>query len=87
MTATYSMIRSSHWKLVVHRMPQMQMKVMSASQKAAATAAVPTEAAVESEIQPHSLNSCRVYWPATMGADTQNSTEVATWTHPLNQPA
>ncbi len=86
MTATYSMISRTHWKLVVHRIPQMQMKVIRASQKAAATAAVPTLLAVVLEIQPHSLNSWRVYWPATMGADTQNRTEVATWTQPLNQP-
>ena len=52
MTATYSMISRTHWKLVVQRIPQMQMKVMRASQKPAATAAVPTELAVEAEIHP-----------------------------------
>ena len=87
MTATYSMISRTHWKLVVQRMPQMQMKVMIASQTPAATAAgSPTLLAVAWEIQPHSLNSCSVYWPATIGAEMQNRTLVATWTQPLNQP-
>ena len=74
MTAAYSMISRTHWKLVVQRMPQMQMKVMMASQMPATTAAVPTELAVEAEIQLHWLNSCRVYWPARIGAEMQNST-------------
>src|SRR5664280_102380 len=86
MTATYSMMSNTHWKLVVQRIPQMQMKVMMASQMPATTAAVPTDPAVESEIQPHPLRSCSVYWPATMGAEMQNRMLVATWTHPLNQP-
>ncbi len=37
-TATYSMIRRTHWKLVVQRMPQMQMNVMSISQRPATMA-------------------------------------------------
>ena len=78
MTATYSTMSRTHWKLVVHRMPQMQMNVMMASQMPATTAAVPTEWAVDDEIQFHWLSSCRVYWPARIGADTQNSTDSAT---------
>ena len=61
MTATYSMISSTHWKLVVQRMPQMQMKVMRASQKPAAMAAMPTELAVERRDPAHSFMNCRVY--------------------------
>src|SRR5450631_1008989 len=83
MTATYSMMSRTHWKLVVQRMPQMQMNVMRASQAPATTAAVPTEPAVESEIQCHWLSSCSVYWPATIGAEMQNRMPVATWTQPL----
>jgi hypothetical protein len=42
--------------------------------------------AVDEETQPHSLNSWRVYAPATRGAEMQNRTLVATCTQPLNQP-
>ncbi len=62
MTAAYSMISSTHWKLVVHRIPQMQMKVIRASHAPAVTAAMDTELAVEFEIQPSSFMNCRVYW-------------------------
>jgi len=60
MTATYSMMSRTHWKLVVQRMPQMQMKVIRASQMPATTAWLPMSEADAAEIQPHCCISCSV---------------------------
>ena len=52
-TATYSMMRRTHWKLVVQRMPQMQMKVMMASQMPATDRGGADGLARRLEIHPH----------------------------------
>ena len=87
-TARYSMMRSTHWKLVVQRIPQMQMKVMRASQKAAATdRRVPDVlAAGAGDPAPLVARAAACTAPATMGAEMQKMMLVATWTQPLNQP-
>ena len=60
MTATYSMMRRTHWKLVVQRMPHTQMNVMMASQTPARMAWFPTLAAEEAEIHPTWFMNCNV---------------------------
>ena len=59
-TARYSMMSRTHWKLVVQRMPQMQMKVIRASQQSGRDGLVSTLSAEEAEIQPTSFMNCRV---------------------------
>ena len=65
----------------------MQMNVMSTNQPAAITAAHQRLDAAASLIQPIELSSCRVYEPASSGAEMQKMAEVAICTQPLNQPS
>ena len=84
----YSIATRIHWKLAVMRMPRTTMNVTKASQ-ATPTPAIQCGSPATSELTcPGNtlLRSCKVYEPATIGAEAQNSTLAASWTQPENQP-